>query len=60
MSRASQQAKALADIREGATDQDITRRYGYGKAVINAMRATISRETNLDTDIDIDKEGPEF
>ena len=56
MSRASQQAKALADIREGATDQDITRRYGYGKAVINAMRATISRETN----IDVDKEGPEF
>lgn len=56
MSRASRQAKALADLRDGATDQDITRRYGYGQAVINAMRATISRETN----IDIDKEGPEF
>lgn len=56
MSRASRQAKALADIREGATDQDITRKYGYGRPVINAMRATISRETN----IDIDKEGPEF
>ena len=56
MSRASRQAKALADIREGATDQDITRRYGYGRPVINAMRATISRETN----IDIDQEGPEF
>lgn len=56
MSRASQQAKALADLREWAADQDITRRYGYGQAVINAMRATISRETNIDTD----KEGPEF
>lgn len=56
MSRASQQAKALADLREGDTDQDITRKYGYGKAVINAMRATISRETNIATD----QEGPEF
>ena len=56
MSRASLQAKALSDIREGAADQDITRLYGYGKAVINAMRATISSETSTDTD----KEGPEF
>ena len=56
MSRASQQAKAMADIRDGATDQDITRKYGYARPVINAMRATISRETNIDTD----QEGPEF
>ena len=56
MSRASQQAKAMADIRDGATDQDITRKYGYGRPVINAMRATIRRETNIDTD----QEGPEF
>ena len=56
MSRASQQAKALADIREGATDQDITRKYGYGQAVINAMRATISKEQ----DTAADQEGPEF
>ena len=56
MSLASRQAKALADLREGATDQDITRKYGYGRPVINAMRATIGRETN----IDIDKEGAEF
>lgn len=56
MSRASQQAKALADIRDGATNQDITRRYGYGQAVINAMRATIRKEQ----DTDADQEGPEF
>ena len=56
MSRASRQAKALADIREGATNQDITRKYGYGRPVINTMRATISRETNIATD----QEGPEF
>lgn len=56
MSRASRQAKALADLREGATDQDITRRYGYGQAVINAMRATIRKEQDTATD----KEGPEF
>lgn len=56
MSRASQQAKALADLREGSTDQDITRKYGYGRPVINAMRATISREQ----DTCIDQEGPEF
>lgn len=56
MSRASQQAKALADIRDGATDQDITRRYGYGRPVISAMRATISKEQDTATD----QEGPEF
>ena len=56
MSRASQQAKAMADIRDGATDQDITRRYGYGQAVINAMRATIRKEQDTATD----QEGPEF
>ncbi len=56
MSRASQRAKALSGIREGATDQDITRKYGYGRPVINAMRATISSETSTDTD----QEGPEF
>lgn len=56
MSRAYRQTKALADIREGATDQDITRRYGYGQAVINAMRATIRKEQDTATD----QEGPEF
>lgn len=44
------------ESREGATDQDITRKYGYGRPVINAMRATISSETSTDTD----QEGPEF
>lgn len=56
MSRASRQAKALADLRDGDTDQDITRRYGYGQAVINAMRATIRKEQDTATD----QEGPEF
>lgn len=56
MSRASQQAKAMADIREGATDQDITRKYGYGRPVINTMRATIRKEQDTATD----QEGPEF
>ena len=56
MSRASRQAKAMADIRKGDTDQDITRKYGYGRPVINAMRATISKEQDTDTD----QEGPEF
>lgn len=56
MSRASQQAKAMADIRDGATDQDITRRYGYGRPVINAMRAIIRKEQDTATD----QEGPEF
>ena len=54
MSYASDQAKALAGIHETAYDHDITRRYRYGKAVINAMHVTISWESN------INKEGPKF
>lgn len=54
MSYASDQAKALAGIHEMASDHDITRRYRYRQAVINAMHATISWESN------IKKEGPKF
>lgn len=54
MSYASDQAKALAGIHETASDHDITRRYRYRQAVINAMHVTISWESN------IKKEGPKF
>ena len=61
MTRASQQAKALQDIRRGTSDEELKRKYGYSQAVIQAMRATVSRELNQQAgSIDIDMEGPEF
>ena len=53
MTRATRQAKALQAIREGATDEQMRRRYGYPQTVIQAMRDTISREA-------VSQEGPEF
>ena len=61
MTRASQQAKALQDIRSGANDEELKRKYGYSPAVIQAMRATVSRELHQQNDnLDSDTEGPEF
>lgn len=61
MTRASQQAKALQDIRNHASDEELKRKYGYSQAVIAAMRATVSRELNQRKDnLDSDMEGPEF
>ena len=61
MTRASQQAKALQDIRQNASDEELKRRYGYSQAVIQAMRETVSRELNQRKDnLAIDEEGPEF
>lgn len=61
MTRASQQAKALQDIRQDATDEELKRRYGYSQAVIQAMRETVSRELHQQADnLDSDMEGPEF
>lgn len=61
MTRASQQAKALQDIRRGASDEELKRRYGYSQAVIAAMRETVSRELHQQaSSIDNDMEGPEF
>ena len=61
MTRASQQAKALQDIRQNASDEELKRKYGYSQAVIAAMRETVSRELPQKTaSIDIDMEGPEF
>lgn len=61
MTRASQQAKALQDIRQDATDEELKRKYGYSQAVIQAMRETVSRELHQQADsIDNDMEGPEF
>lgn len=61
MTRASQQAKALQDIRSGANDEELKRKYGYSQAVIAAMRETVSRELHQQAaSIDIDMEGPEF
>ena len=61
MTRASQQAKALQDIRRGVSDEELKRRYGYSPEVIAAMRATVSRELHQQAgSIDIDMEGPEF
>lgn len=61
MTRASQQAKALQDIRNHASDEELKRKYGYSQAVISAMRATVSRELNQRKDnLAIDEEGPEF
>lgn len=61
MTRASQQAKALQDIRSGASDEELKRKYGYSQAVIQAMRETVSRELHQQNDnLTIDEEGPEF
>ena len=61
MTRASQQAKALQDIRRGASDEELKRKYGYSAAVIQAMRAMVSRELHQQNDnLAIDEEGPEF
>lgn len=54
LSYTSHQTKSLAGIHETASDHDITRRYRYRQAVINAMHVTISWESN------IKKEGPKF
>lgn len=61
MTRASQQAKALQDIRQNASDEELKRKYGYSPAVIAAMRAMVSRELHQQNDnLTIDEEGPEF
>lgn len=61
MTRASQQKKALQDIRQNASDEELKRRYGYSQAVIQAMRATVSRELHQQKDnLNSDMEGPEF
>lgn len=61
MTRASQQAKALQDIRNHASDEELKRKYGYPPAVIQAMRETVSRELKQRKDnLAIDEEGPEF
>ena len=61
MTRASQQAKALQDIRQNASDEELKRKYGYSQAVIQAMRETVSRESDQQKDnLDSDMEGPEF
>lgn len=61
MTRAGQQAKALQDIRQHASDEELKRKYGYSQAVIAAMRETVSRELHQQADnLDIDEEGSEF
>lgn len=61
MTRASQQAKALQDIRRHASDEELKRKYGYSQAVIAAMREAVSRELHQQADnLDSDMEGPEF
>lgn len=61
MTRARQQAKALQDIRHNASDEELKRKYGYSQAVIQAMRATVSRESHQQKDnLNLDVEGPEF
>ena len=50
MTRASQQAKALQDIRLGASNEELKRKYGYPPAVIQAMRVTVSRESDKQAD----------
>ncbi len=61
MTRASQQAKALQDIRQHASDEELKRKYGYSQAVIQAMRETVSRESRRQADnLNIDEGGPEF
>ena len=61
MTRTSQQKKALQDIRQHASDEELKRKYGYSQAVIAAMREMVSRELDQQAStIDIDTEGPEF
>ena len=61
MTRASQQAKALQDIRNHASDEELKRKYGYSPAVITAMWEAVSRESKNQSDtLDLDMEGPEF
>lgn len=61
MTRASQQAKALQDIRNGANDEELKRKYGYPPAVIAAMRATVSRESDKQADnLGIETGTPKF
>ena len=61
MTRTSQQKKALQDIRNHASDEELQRKYGYSQAVIAAMRETVSRESKKQSDtLDLDMEGPEF
>ena len=61
MTRASQQAKALQDIRQHASDEELKRKYGYSQAVIQAMRAMVSSESKKQSGtLDLDMEGPEF
>ena len=61
MTRSSQQAKALQDIRRHASDEELKRKYGYSPAVIQAMRETVSRELDQQKDnLDLDMEGPGF
>lgn len=50
MTRASRQAKALQDIRMHASDEELKHKYGYSPAVIAAMRATVSRESDKQAD----------
>ena len=61
MTRASQQAKALQDIRQDASDEELKRKYGYSQAVITGRRETVSRESDKQADnLDMEAEGPEF
>ena len=61
MTRASPQKKALQDIRRHASDEELKRKYGYPPAVIQAMRTTVSRESDKQADnVDIEAEGTEF
>ncbi|WP_445343502.1 hypothetical protein [Bifidobacterium sp. ESL0819] len=61
MTRASQQKKALQDIRRHASDEELQRKYGYSPAVIQAMREMVSRELHQQADnLNLDMEGPEF
>lgn len=61
MTRASQQKKALQDIRRHASDEELQRKYGYSPAVIQVMRAIVSRESDKQADnVDIEAEEPEF
>lgn len=61
MTRASQQARALQDIRQNASDEELKHKYGYSPAVIQAMRETVSRELRQQADnLNIDEEGPGF
>ena len=61
MTRASQQKKALQDIRRHASDEELKRRYGYSPEVIAAMRETVSCELHQQADnLDLDMEGPAF